>query len=405
MSKKLIGTDDKSNVSNFKYTHFVEICPLCKDDLLYLPKKTANSLGNISRLVLVKNVSNVIRLVDPLSGQIGAMNPETFWRDPIRPIIQASRSRLTRYVVLGKEPVVLEDNASKRQKIGSRRRGARLAAVTMAKEDDLGTNDSQVYERSHVGYLLKSGDVCVGYDLRDTQLAEDDADEASRAGKFPDAVVVRKLYGGAAAAAAAAADVTATLRPFRLKRLDVKVSEGEGEDAMATDEETGKKKRRGRKKKGEKKDAMMNEVDEEEFLREVEADREMRVSMNLYKAEVGRKKAEAEAAAESADATMDNDDDDDDDDQRIKLDELLDGLVLDAGPDDADRAPKKVIESSEGDDTWDMGRGGEIVEEGERAARDGIAFLGRDEARNLVGEGKEAPVPVKEFVDKDFQFL
>ena len=68
-SKKLIGTDDKSNVSNFKYTNLVEICPLCKDDLLYLPTKTARNLGNISRLVMVKNISNLIHLIDPLSGQ------------------------------------------------------------------------------------------------------------------------------------------------------------------------------------------------------------------------------------------------------------------------------------------------------------------------------------------------
>jgi nonsense-mediated mRNA decay protein 3 len=40
-SKKLIGTDDKSNIANFKYTNLVEICPLCKDDLLFLPAKVA----------------------------------------------------------------------------------------------------------------------------------------------------------------------------------------------------------------------------------------------------------------------------------------------------------------------------------------------------------------------------
>jgi nonsense-mediated mRNA decay protein 3 len=53
-SKKLISTDDKSNIANFKFTNFVEICPLCKDDLVYLPPKLARQLGNISRLVLVK---------------------------------------------------------------------------------------------------------------------------------------------------------------------------------------------------------------------------------------------------------------------------------------------------------------------------------------------------------------
>ena len=104
-SKKLIGTDDKSNISNFKYTNLVEICPLCKDDLLYLPARTARNLGNISRLVLVKGISNLIHVLDPLSGQTASLSAEAFWRDPIRPVITAARSRMTRFVVLGKEPV------------------------------------------------------------------------------------------------------------------------------------------------------------------------------------------------------------------------------------------------------------------------------------------------------------
>jgi len=44
-SKKLIGTDLKSNVSNYKFTHFIDICPLCKDDLLHLPKKSSDKVG------------------------------------------------------------------------------------------------------------------------------------------------------------------------------------------------------------------------------------------------------------------------------------------------------------------------------------------------------------------------
>jgi nonsense-mediated mRNA decay protein 3 len=147
-SKKLISTDDKSNLSNFKFTNLVEICPLCKDDLLYLPAKLARQLGNISRLVLVKNISNLIHVIDPLSGQTGSMSPEAFWRDPIRPIITAARSRLTRYIVLGKEAAVVERNVSK--KTATRKQRNRLATLTVAKERDLGVNDVQCEERSHL---------------------------------------------------------------------------------------------------------------------------------------------------------------------------------------------------------------------------------------------------------------
>eukprot|EP00562_Extubocellulus_spinifer_P026928 CAMPEP_0178642254 /NCGR_PEP_ID=MMETSP0698-20121128/17054_1 /TAXON_ID=265572 /ORGANISM="Extubocellulus spinifer, Strain CCMP396" /LENGTH=603 /DNA_ID=CAMNT_0020282953 /DNA_START=80 /DNA_END=1891 /DNA_ORIENTATION=+ len=370
VSKKLIGTDDKSNISNFKYTNYVEICPLCKDDLLYLPKKTARNLGNISRLVMVKNISNVIHLIDPLSGQTAAMGGELFWRDPIRPVITAARSRLTRYVVLGKEPVVLERNVSK--KGTSRRNRSKLAVVTLAKEEDLGINDVQYEERSNVGYLLRSGDVCEGYDLKEIQFVDDDAEEARSSGKLPDVVVVLKLYGGVATNEADAAKK----RIFTLQRLDVDVAED-------------------LKSRSAKKDQEMEDIDEEDFLREVEADKEMRRNMNLYKSELLAKKKAEDDGGEGADAN-DNEDDDDDDDQQVRLDELLDGLVLDDGPD-------KVMEGATDAD------GMQYFEEGDKAAKDGIAYSGRDEARQM--ENKDAAVPVsgnvfgKEYMNKEFKFI
>jgi len=298
-SKKLISTDDKSNVSNYKYTNLVEICPLCKEDLLYLPARTARNIGNISRLVLVKNITNQIHVIDPLTGQTAQLNPEAFWRDPIRPVITAARSRFARYIVLGKEAVILERNVSR--KSATRRQKAKLASITVAKEDDLGINDVQIEEQSHVGYLMKSGDVAVGYDLTDVQFVDDDAEEARAAGKFPDVVMLRKLYGGVATNEADAAKQ----RVFKLQRL-------EADKVEAT------------KAKKAKKDEEDDNMDEEDFLREVEADAEMRGNMNLYKTEVAMK-METEKDNESTA--------DDDDDQKVRLDELLDGLVLDDGPD------------------------------------------------------------------------
>lgn len=365
MSKKLISTDDKSNISNYKFTNFVEICPLCKDDLLYLPKRTARNLGNISRLVLVKNISNVIQLIDPLTGQTAAMSEVVFWRDPLRPIITAARSRMTRYVVLGKDPIILERNMSK--KGTSRRNRAKLASITLAKEDDLGINDEQMEEISHLGYLMRSGDVCSGYDLKDIQFVDDEAEEARAAGHFPDVVVLRKLYGGVATNEADAAKK----RMFRLQRLDVEVAE-----AM-------------RSRSG-KKDQELDDLDEEDFLREVEADREMRNNMNLYKArEIAKKDGDDDMEATA-------DDQIEEDDQEVKLDELLDGLVLDKGPDEEDKAEADA-------------EGVQWYEEGEKAARDGIGYTGRDEARNL--ESKDAAQPVsgnvfgKEFMGKDVKFI
>jgi len=371
-SKKLVSTDDKSNVSNFKFTNFVEICPLCKDDLLYLPKKAANNMGNISRLVLVKNISNVIHVVDPLTGQAGTMNPEVFWRDPIRPIITAARSRLTRYIVLGKDPVLLKRNFSRRST--SKKYRSRLALLTLARESDMGMNDKQFEERSNIGYLLKSGDVCVGYDLTELQLVDDEAEDLKTAGKLPDVIVVRKLYGGVALGEVNAAKH----RMFRLQKLNADVSEE-------------------MKGRTSKKDVEMDDLDEEDFLREVEADREMRNNMSLFKSEVAKTSRQP-----NADEFDGDNDEEEEDDQQVRLDELLDGLVLDNGGDEE----KQKAKADHDDITWEMQT---AAEEGEKAAKDGIAFLGRDDARNL--DEKEAAVPVSgnvfgsEFMNKDFKFL
>merc|ERR1712071_577580 len=97
----------------------------------------------------------------------------------------AARSRFTRYVVLGKEAVILPQNPSKRS---TTRQKNRLAHVTVAREADLGTNDNQDEANSHIGYLLKSGDVCVGYDLKEVQLVNDEAESVRGTDKLPNTI-------------------------------------------------------------------------------------------------------------------------------------------------------------------------------------------------------------------------
>ena len=258
-------------------------------------------------------------------------------------MITAARTRLTRYVILGKDAVFLERNHSKKA-VGKKQR-SKLATITAARESDLGTNDSQIEERSHLGYLLKSGDVCLGYDMKDCQLVDDEAEDLRTAGRLPDIVVVRKLYGGVAAGEADAA----RKRMFKLQKLDIK----KGEE----NERKGKKQR---------KDVEMEQADEEDFLQELEADKEMRTRVNVFK-------SDAVATNSTEDNDGDADDGEDEDDQKISLDELLDNLVLDSKPDEDDEmaAEESAIP------------GMMLVREGERAARDNITYIGRDDALNV----------------------
>lgn len=367
-SKKLIGTDVKSNIANYKFTNLVEVVPLCKDDLVYLPQKLARNMGNISRLVLVKNISNLIHFVDPLTGQTASMNNDVYWRDPLRPIITFARSRLANFVVLGKEAVHVEENASKRSTARQRKR---IASVTLAKESDLGVNDDQLDEMSHIGYLLKAGDVCIGYELKDAQIVDDEADRARSDRKLPDVVVIRKIYGSVATSESE----VAKKRIFTLQRLDVDVTQALSSRAA-------------------KKDKEHDDMDEEDFLREVETDREMRARMNLYKSEDIVKKTED---GEGINTDEGDDDDETMDDQEVRLDELLDGLVLEGGPD--------MEQKAEGDEEDD---GMQYFVEGEKAAKDGLGFIAQSEARDM--REKDAAVPVgnkfgESFMTKEFKFV
>jgi len=329
--------------------------------LMFLPARTARNMGNISRLVLVKNISNVIHFLDPRTGQVGSMTSDAFWRDPMWPLVTAARARMTRYMVLGKEPVFLRKNVSKRS--SSRKQRSRLALVTMANEDDLGKNDTQFEEQSHVGYLLKSGDVCVGYDLKETQFVDDEAETLRAQGKLPDVIVVRKLYGGVATN-----DINAAKqRIWRLQRLDVDKAEVNPNV------------------RGAKNAAAAEENDQEDFMQEVEADKEMRHNMNLYKTDAIKKKA---------DDAMEEDDDEEDD-QEVQLDELLDGLVLDKGPDKATTETK--------DDDMPKEEGVQFFTEGEKAKKDGLKYVAREEARTM--RDKDTAVPVTGGLDKEFEGL
>lgn len=75
-SKKLISADNHSNIFNYHYTYLVTLVPVCKDDLVLLPRRLAEQLGNISRLALAQRISSAVQFVDPLSAQTADVTPE-----------------------------------------------------------------------------------------------------------------------------------------------------------------------------------------------------------------------------------------------------------------------------------------------------------------------------------------
>ena len=331
-SRKLVSSDIKACTGNFKDNYLIELVPICKDDLISMPKELARNLSDMNPLCLVKTVQGGIHLVDPQTGEKQEMSSEKYWRHEFK-ALTTSRD-LVKFIVLAVEPIMAEQRTSAKQRGAGRR--MQMAHVTIAKEAELGVVDRYYTTKTQLGHLLKAGDAVMGYDLtREAWASETKAANLCR-GEMPDIVLVRKDY-------------TSKLRnrgksrKWELKQLEV--------------DETGDFNERN------KRDDRAVEQDYETFLQEIEADRDMRGNVNIYKAGSSaaaklkieqRRRQELAAAARSAAAANDDvaglkqggggggmedgdgsdwetDEDeevDEDDDEALRLDELLDDLYI-----------------------------------------------------------------------------
>ena len=129
-SEELISQDTHTGASTYKFSYSVEIVPICRDDLVVLPKKLARSLGNISQFVLCSKISNTVQFLDPTTMQTADLSPSVYWRSPFDSL--ADVSQLVEFIVLDVEPT------------GQTRGKKVLADITVARSSDLGSND-QVY--------------------------------------------------------------------------------------------------------------------------------------------------------------------------------------------------------------------------------------------------------------------
>lgn len=304
-SRKLVGADLKSNKYNFKYTLFVEIAPVCKDDLVYIPPGLSSNLSNISRLCVIQRVNREIVLIDPISCQRAMLDAEKFWKYPFEALKDASQ--LQEYIVLGSEPLLQHGSSASASAGGSSKRRAdvsaralsrkhRLAEVTIARTRDLGQNDTSFVVLSHLGHLLSAGDAVLGYDLASSNL-----EHVVPLAELPDVILVRKRRGHGGK------------RAWKVRGM---------EDVVAEEEHLGGAKSKKKRERQAMQQAELERQNYEAFLEQVENDTEMRHNMNIYK------KAEAEAEHEA------------EDEEDIQLDELLDELTLDDGDADPDEEPR-----------------------------------------------------------------
>ena len=83
-----------------KKTALVEVVPLCKDDLLILPKKSPVKLPGIVLVVKVSSTVHLVQVQPPTMRRV-EMTAEQFWRAPFTPFM--SSPRLVKFTLLDVE--------------------------------------------------------------------------------------------------------------------------------------------------------------------------------------------------------------------------------------------------------------------------------------------------------------
>uniref|UniRef100_A0A0E0R2T7 60S ribosomal export protein NMD3 n=1 Tax=Oryza rufipogon TaxID=4529 RepID=A0A0E0R2T7_ORYRU len=241
-AKQLVSHDTKSNVYNYKHTFSVEICPICREDLIALSPQVSRDLGGLGPIVLCIKVTNAIALLDPLTLRVHHLEEKKYRVYNFKAALTSKQ--LVEYIVLDIEhesPEITID--------GSR---YQLAYAQVARVSDFGKNDTMFTVRTHLGHLLNPGDLALGYDLYGANLNDDDMDTAMMRHSLPEVILVKKSFAK-----------RPRTRRWKLKRLPME------EDAV-------------NKAKGE----LEKRADEyEEFLRDLEHNSDIRFQIDLYKDE------------------------------------------------------------------------------------------------------------------------
>lgn len=244
--KELMSHDSKSNTYTYKYTFSVDICPVCREDLVCLPPKVARSLGNLGPLVICTKVSSSILLMDPNTLRYSYLVADQYWRSSFKGLV--SKTRLVEYIVLD------IDDVSQEVDVGGSRYA--LANAQVARVSDFGKNDKIFYIKTHLGHLLSPGDYALGYDLYGANLNDSELDK-HKGLVLPEVILIKKSY------------------EEKRKRKQGKPRAWKLKNLGMEDEES---------KRG-KVDQDKVENEQEEFLRDLEENPELRLNVSLYRNE------------------------------------------------------------------------------------------------------------------------
>lgn len=78
-SKQLVSHEEQNSTYHYKYTFHAELAPVCRDDLVIMPKELSKKLGGIGPMVLVYKISKSVHILDVKTMQPFEIDRATYW--------------------------------------------------------------------------------------------------------------------------------------------------------------------------------------------------------------------------------------------------------------------------------------------------------------------------------------
>lgn len=187
-NRQLISHDEQNSDYFYKYTNFVELAPICRDDLVILPPKIQKALGGIGPLILVYKMTTCVHVVDIKTMRTHEIASPKYWENPFMPI--CSRERLSEFIVINIEDVDFDVSTSR----AAARNKFRMVRVELMRSSEFGTNNRSFMVHTHLGEFINFNDTVLCYDLDQMTIQELEDYDNSHKHALPDVVIVKKSY-------------------------------------------------------------------------------------------------------------------------------------------------------------------------------------------------------------------
>jgi len=144
-NKQLISHDEQNADYFYKYTNFLELAPICRDDLVLLSPKQSKLLGGIGPLILVYKISTCVHVVDIKTMRTHEIASAKYWENSFSAL--CTRERLCEFIVLNIEDVDFDVTTSR----AAARQNFSMVQVELARADEFGTNNRTFIVNTHLG--------------------------------------------------------------------------------------------------------------------------------------------------------------------------------------------------------------------------------------------------------------